>query len=128
MKTSSSGEITLRGLMRILGCFLLIVIAGLLGIAAVFYIGGLTNKEWEEARPEGLSKAKWETKRASCETASIGAEVCAKTPSRQLERLVRQAEQARRETLCREDVRFEAISEAKNVAKAHLKSPSSANT
>jgi hypothetical protein len=112
--------------MRILGCFLLIVVAALMGIVSLMYFGGLREKEWQEVRPEGLSEADWEAKRASCETVSMGPAACAQTPTRQVERLARQAEQARREALCREDVQAEAISEAKNIVKAHLKSPSSA--
>jgi hypothetical protein len=127
VETKKSGEITLRGLMRVLGCFFLVIVTALIGIVSLIYVGGLLEKEWKEARPEGLSDADWAAKRSLCDAASLGAKACGATPTAEVQRAARAMAAKRMQKLCAEDARAEAISEAKSAVKAALKSPSSAD-
>lgn len=111
---------------RSCGCILLLILVPALGLIAVFYAAQSYQQEWAAAQPENISDAEWESKRALCETASLGAAECGATPTVKVKELSRAATERRRQELCAEDARAQAISEAKDAVRAHLKAPSSA--
>lgn len=119
-----AGRITLK---HGLGCIFAMVGLPALGLFILFYVAGLEAKEWDSARPSGMSIAEWADKRSLCEAAELGALSCAETSTAKVRRLGRELVAERREELCAEDARGTAIQKAEDTVSAQLRAPSTAD-
>lgn len=126
MNSRSRGVLSAGDFLRVLRCLGLVIAMAVGGVLLLFWFAGGIEREWEDARPTGLTKEAWRAQRDQCEYASLNAAECGKTPIKRIDALAAEVRRKERLELCAEDARYDAIEEAKKVISRQLKAPRSA--
>lgn len=107
------------------GFYFIVIIIAL--VALFVYAVRESNREWAAAKPASLSAKAWQTKHEKCGNADLGAEECARTSNKAIERLIAAKTEEKRQTQCVDSARATAIRQAQKMVLEGLRAPATAD-